>query len=160
MFKFLTIACVSTLALGACDKTGTDTPQNEVVLTPAPAPTTAKAQAPTQDYLNFQKNLELLKILDETLRAEGLPVSNKLVPLVSSVPDIAKLAGLKNIKAAGRLGRVIYRSDGTNYKLVLFNNGQCYLAREHAPERVDPRRAFGDKDCTSFGYWNAGGVKF
>ena len=45
----------------------------------------------------------------------------------------------------------LYHSDGTEYKLIAHNSGDCALAKADARNMVDPAR-----DCWAYGYWTPG----
>jgi hypothetical protein len=53
--------------------------------------------------------------------------------------------------------RVLYASNGTEYKLLVYYSGNCFVARLTRPELVDIGRARGPMDCDYFGFWSSGG---
>ena len=66
-------------------------------------------------------------------------------------PDLGRLA---EFKLSGR-GDMIYKSDGQNYKLLLYNTGDCFVAHALNPELRDMTRSAGFQDCVQYGYWSS-----
>ncbi len=53
-------------------------------------------------------------------------------------------------------GRIVYRSDGTDYKLIAQRTGDCSIVKERDPSLIDPKRDYGPGDCIAYGYWTSG----
>ena len=53
-------------------------------------------------------------------------------------------------------GAIVYRSDGTDYKLIAQRTGDCSVIRQLNPKLVDPKRDYGPGDCVAYGYWTSG----
>lgn len=50
-------------------------------------------------------------------------------------------------------GKLLYRGQGGNFKLLAYLTGDCFVASVVSPAMVDPWRRFGPVDCTHFGVW-------
>lgn len=53
------------------------------------------------------------------------------------------------------LGQYLYKSNGANYKLVAYRPDDCEYIKSKLPSIIDPRR-----DCSAYGFWTAGAVKW
>ena len=53
-------------------------------------------------------------------------------------------------------GRIVYRSDGTDYKVIAQRTGDCSVVRATDPDLIDPKRDYGPGDCIAYGYWTSG----
>ena len=53
-------------------------------------------------------------------------------------------------------GRIVYRSDGKDYKLIAQRTGDCSVVRAKDPGLIDPKRDYGPGDCIAYGYWTNG----
>lgn len=64
--------------------------------------------------------------------------------------------GLPTGETLSSAGRIVYRSDGTDYKLIAQRTGDCSVIRKNDPDLVDPKRDYGPGDCVAYGYWTQG----
>jgi len=64
--------------------------------------------------------------------------------------------GLPEGIALKRDGRIVYRSDGADYKLIAQRTGDCGVVRATSPGMIDPKRDYGPGDCIAYGYWTEG----
>lgn len=55
-----------------------------------------------------------------------------------------------------RAGGIVYRSDGTDFKLIAQRTGDCSVIKATNPELIDPKRQYGPGDCIAYGYWTNG----
>jgi len=114
----------------------------------------------------YQQNvahLEKIRALLEHFRATSgkYPVTagSGFVPLLEAArgyPDLEKLANYKFDES----DTMIYRSTGTDYKLLVYRGGDCFVARILNPKLVDPVRLAGPIDCIHHGIWTPGGAGF
>lgn len=55
-----------------------------------------------------------------------------------------------------RAGGIVYRSNGTDFKLIAQRTGDCSVIKATKPELIDPKREYGPGDCIAYGYWTDG----
>ena len=53
-------------------------------------------------------------------------------------------------------GAIVYRSNGTDYKLIAQRTGDCSVVKKTRPKLIDPKREYGPGDCVAYGYWTNG----
>jgi hypothetical protein len=91
----------------------------------------------------------------ERRRTGQYPVSQGMQPLAKvfeAHPHFGRAADF-----ATQFGGVVYISDGHEYKILLQETRDCFVARIMNPDMLDPRRSIGVGDCVLYGYWSAGG---
>jgi hypothetical protein len=109
----------------------------------------------------FNANLAHLQRIRNALEAQrsqsgSFPrTADSFVPLASVVGTIPAFSGLmRHPYEEG--SALLYRSDGKDYKLVVYRSGDCFMARSLEPKMIDPVRAAGPVDCIYHGYWTSG----
>lgn len=88
---------------------------------------------------DFERNLSRLATLHDEIRE----AHSKEGVYPSALPDASNATG------------VWYRSDGHDFKLLIEDPKECYVAAFADPARIDPVRRR-DGDCTAYGYWTQG----
>lgn len=68
----------------------------------------------------------------------------------------AEVLELPEGAAMDKPGRIVYRSDGSDYKVIAQRTGDCSIVRGSNPELIDPKRDYGPGDCIAYGYWTDG----
>ena len=74
------------------------------------------------------------------------------------VPSVVSGLPISSIGTTGLTGAYIYRSNGTDYKLIAHTGHYttvCGSVKSRYPELIDPIR-----DCWGYGYWSPGGSGF
>jgi len=69
------------------------------------------------------------------------------------VPNYA--SKLPQNPVAGSSARYMYRSNGTNYKLISHTDNLCAEATSNQPNLIDPTR-----NCWAYGYWSPGAASW
>ena len=132
-----------------------------------PAPLSAEAQAIANAEINmtalaaYRDHVEQLKSDTGTY-----PVTKKSFRSALGVfEDVAKESAndgeelnldLPEGAEMTKPGRIVYRSDGEDYKLIAQRTGDCSVVRDQQPELIDPKRTYGPGDCIAYGYWTGG----
>jgi len=144
----------------------------EILETPAPKPATelVETSAEMQAQTNAEINLVALSAYKDF--AEAFKMRNGSYPLtkrsfrsaVGAFEDAEKEFAVDgapvnlNLPEGAKIaqpGRIVYRSDGTDYKLIAQRTGDCSIVRSLQPELVDPKRSYGPGDCIADGYWTS-----
>lgn len=115
-----------------------------------------------KDYLalkpGFEANLAYLKRLEEALRRHrdstgAFPATagfERMSEAKAAWPEeIARLLA----ESPERAAKLLYRGTSSNFKVVYYLTGDCFVASVAAPELVDPWRKFGPVDCIHYGLW-------
>lgn len=106
-------------------------------------------------------NIELLKAVEKQLLLEDLPVADKFTGIGNIANNLAEKIGKTKLKLAGPYpGKLLYKSNGTDYKIIISNNGDCFIVRAIAPKMIDPTRSMGPIDCDAYGVWSPDGKDF
>lgn len=72
------------------------------------------------------------------------------------VPDIISTLPLLATGSGGAWNNdVLYRSNGTDYKLIIHNDTLCNAVQKISPALADPQRK-DQWNCWAYGYWSAG----
>lgn len=143
------VACEPPNSKASSDRNETTTPS--VVITE----TEPVVNAPAYDTTGYEANTALLERAESAVRTAGLPISESFLPIGNVLPEFTgeAVSGPWN-------ARLVYQSDGVDYKLIVLRDGNCHIARNLHAERVDPERSFGSVDCISYGLWSDGGSGF
>lgn len=136
------------LALSACD-TGRSTASGGV------AQGESKVQS-LKTLSDLNHNIKILDTVHNVIIARGIPEAPRMVDVNKYVPDLLDATGLESLSLKGSENAVlVYRAEGGEYKLVIFDEMTCSEAFLQRPELVDPRRKRrrSGNDCLSYGYW-------
>ena len=132
-------------ALGACIRNIADEPFDfaqadpEVLAKRARERVDSLRQPIAPFLLPYERNLDRLAALAATLAADK--AADSAFP--AELPSGSEPPGLW------------YRSDGSDYKLLIEDPEECYTVAMAMPERADPVRSK-DGLCAAYGYWSAG----
>jgi hypothetical protein len=113
----------------------------------------------------FNANLTHLQRLRSALETQRSQTGNfprtadSFVPLSSVVGTIPAFSGLMS-HPYEEGSTLLYRSDGKDYKLLVYRSGDCFMARSLEPKMIDPVRATGPVDCIYHGYWTSGAAEW
>ena len=170
--------CAFAVLLAACDNVETVEPSVEpepaalleTPVEPAPPPEPAPLSAEQQAAANADINLIALAAYRD--HAERVKQETGSYPLTKrsfrsaigafedaaneSLPD-GERANLDLPVGAEMTqpGAIVYRSNGTDYKLIAQRTGDCSVVRSKDPGLIDPKRDYGPGDCIAYGYWTA-----
>ena len=139
----------------------------EPVVTEPPAPTSAERQAAANAKRNVKALAAYRKFAEQFKTENGQypPTKRNFRSAVGAFEDAAESItddgtkvelGLPEGATIRQPGRIVYRSDGTDFKLIAQRTGDCSVVRQTNPKLIDPKRDFGPGDCTAYGYWTSG----
>ena len=92
----------------------------------------------------------------EHKRGGRYPVSPSLRPLTRFFEENPHLGRAADFET--RFGGIVYISNGNEYKILLQETRDCFIARIMNPDMLDPRRTVGVGDCFLYGHWSPGGL--
>lgn len=132
-----------------------------------PEPTSAEQQAAANAKINLVA-LEAYRVYAEQFKAENgsyPPTKRSFRSALGAFQDAAEaiaedgtevVLGLPEGAEMDQPGRIVYRSDGTDFKLIAQRTGDCSVVRDSNPDLIDPKRDYGPGDCIGYGYWTSG----
>ncbi len=108
---------------------------------------------------NYHRNLSHLRDLrarlEEFRRTSGAyPTAPEFVRITQTWSGIPMLAAAMAANAE-RSQKVLYKSDGKDYKLLYYMSGDCFVASVLNPQLIDAARQARPVDCTHYGFWTS-----
>ena len=112
----------------------------------------ALKQPPDPLVFGYERNIRQLQALHDAIEAEHTTTGRYPAALPPFDPAVA----VAEVGAAPF--QPVYRSDGTDYKLVAPGSADCFAVSEGWPELIDPSRSK-DGAC-AYGYWTSGAANW
>lgn len=154
--------------LPATTLTESETPVSEISPEPEkPAPLSAEQQAATNAKINLTA-LKAYRDYAEQFKSDTgsyPPTKRSFRSAIGAFEDAAEAQlndgtrvtlDLPEGAEMTKPGAIVYRSDGTDYKLIAQRTGDCSVVKTTRPKLIDPKRNYGPGDCVAYGYWTRG----